>query len=229
MVATNWQLYDIGQQINEAMFKDGSNSGYVLKPDCLRNNKKRRIKTDELPNILKHDIPQYVNIEIISARQLPKPKDLKERTFDPYVELEFYNGKVDDVNLYCIEGKVGSYKVNKEITALLEKGKQSPDEILNEFCDPAVTFKTCVVSKNGFRPIWRQRCEVKYSSNASNLTFVRFLVKCNTSEQKDVVIGVFCSKLSNLKQGYRTIPIYDHQGEEYIYSSLFVNIQYGML
>ena len=37
MVATNWQTYDLGQQLNEALFENKIFQGYVLKPSVLRN------------------------------------------------------------------------------------------------------------------------------------------------------------------------------------------------
>ncbi|GMM36981.1 phosphatidylinositol phospholipase C [Saccharomycopsis crataegensis] len=35
MVATNWQTWDLGEQINESMFNYGSRSGFILKPQYL--------------------------------------------------------------------------------------------------------------------------------------------------------------------------------------------------
>jgi phosphatidylinositol phospholipase C delta len=76
---------------------------------------------------------------------------------------------------------------------------------------------------NGFNPVWNYRFECHFKS-VNGLDFIRFLVKTG-----DITFAVNCSKLSNLTQGYRHIPLYDLKGEEYIFSTLFINIKYEEL
>ncbi|KAI3406571.2 PLC1 [Candida oxycetoniae] len=66
MVATNWQTYDLGQQINEAMF---ANEGYVLKPEHLRKPIIRSSKYYSLEPPKPKNI--QFRIEIISGHELP--------------------------------------------------------------------------------------------------------------------------------------------------------------
>lgn len=109
MVATNWQIWDSGQEISEAFFESiGSGIGYTgyrLKPKTLRklemtNNDtlkydKEKIKLQNL-NSLIFDREHEFSISIISGQQLPRPKDLvtpNSNGYTPWVELEVYNVK----------------------------------------------------------------------------------------------------------------------------------------
>lgn len=82
MVATNWQTYDLGQQINEAAFEVVNKKGYVLKPPSLR---KPLLKSER--NISTGIKKTKFLIEVISAHQLPKPKNT-ESAINPFVSFE---------------------------------------------------------------------------------------------------------------------------------------------
>lgn len=83
MVATNWQTYDIGQQINEAMFHGAGRCGYVLKPQNLQFQKKNRRQESVVAPRIKF------TITIISALQLPKSKGSNAAT-NPFVSVEIH-------------------------------------------------------------------------------------------------------------------------------------------
>ncbi|KAG5419520.1 PLC1 [Candida metapsilosis] len=85
MVATNWQTYDLGQQLNEAMFEGVDKKGYVLKPAHLR---KPIIKSSKFFKMF-HPASKTIrfSISIISAHQLSKPKDTDE-VISPFVTCE---------------------------------------------------------------------------------------------------------------------------------------------
>ncbi|KAK9383500.1 PLC-like phosphodiesterase [Kockiozyma suomiensis] len=85
MVALNWQTYDIGLQMNDAMFSFSDRAGYVLKPSTLRTIQGQHDASTKLYRT-------RFSIEIISAQQLPRPKDLKpDESFDPSVEVEVFS------------------------------------------------------------------------------------------------------------------------------------------
>lgn len=88
MVATNWQTYDLGQQINEAMFDGGIRRGYVLKPKNLR---KPLLKSSHAYQILPKVKKIYFEIEIISAHQLPKPRS-SNIAINPFISFEIIGG-----------------------------------------------------------------------------------------------------------------------------------------
>nr|CAG8506247.1 3923_t:CDS:10 [Entrophospora candida] len=80
LVALNWQTFDLGMQINQAMFAVNGRCGYVLKSDRLRN--------PDLCLSSDQPKPRTLSIEIISAQQLPKPKEAtKGEIIDPFVEV----------------------------------------------------------------------------------------------------------------------------------------------
>ncbi|CAG8455021.1 8033_t:CDS:10 [Paraglomus occultum] len=83
MVALNWQTFDLGMQINQAMFMVNGRCGYILKPERLR--KYESLTT----NALATTTTWKLTIEIISGQQLPKPKEqTKGEIVDPFVEVE---------------------------------------------------------------------------------------------------------------------------------------------
>lgn len=76
MVALNWQRSDDGIALNRAYFSP--KVGYVLKPYWLRPN------GPDPPNA----IIKRVSVTIISAQQLPRPRELRtSETFAPYVTV----------------------------------------------------------------------------------------------------------------------------------------------
>lgn len=93
MVATNWQTYDLGQQLNEAMFEGVNKKGYVLKPAHLR---KPIIKSSKFFKMFQPASKTIrFSISIISAHQLLKPKDTDD-IISPFVSCEIIGA--DKVN-----------------------------------------------------------------------------------------------------------------------------------
>lgn len=82
MVATNWQTYDIGQQINEAMFNAPLGEGFVLKSEILRAPYSREKKV-----VSRTTTSKSVEITVISAHQLPKPIEWLG-DINPFISLE---------------------------------------------------------------------------------------------------------------------------------------------
>lgn len=198
MVATNWQTYDLGQQINQAMFQipfqrnSTWHSGYVLKPEHLLQNVQ---KTKDISSIYEKEKHKRiaVHIEILSAQLLPKPKESKEKdcSFAPYVCLRFICDKLirplHVSNGFAISGSEGSTKYCKD---------------------------------NGFNPVWETGFDITLRDTSFN--FLSFTVKSG-----DVGIATCCLRLDYLKKGYRHIPLYSMEGERFIFSTLFIKIDYN--
>jgi len=193
MVATNWQTYDLGQQLSEAMFNCGAKSGYVLKPPQLRNtsqNQKFKLLRPEVNFI-------ELSIDVLSGQLLPRPAGLKaDEGLNPYVVFELIEPSI-----------VGDLKITDLTTGA-------------EMKTSATSFPTKGITSNGFNPVWNTRFEAKIKG-LNGLNFIRLLVKTG-----DTPFAVYCCKLDNLNQGYRQIPLYDLQGEEYIFSTLFIRVNY---
>ncbi|KAH3673707.1 hypothetical protein WICMUC_003523 [Wickerhamomyces mucosus] len=190
MVATNWQTYDLGQQINEALFKPTGKIGYFLKNQNLRNlNSNVKFKyLNQSIDFLKF------KIDIISAQYLPKPNELK--ILNPMVQFELIDTKLINgmtiTNLFTLEKSISKDGIGQ----------------------------TNIINGNGFNPIWKYRFE-GLIQNSNDLNFLRFLIKSDNSP-----FATNCFNLTSLRKGYRHIPLYDMNGEEYIFSTLFIHVEY---
>lgn len=204
MAALNWQTFDVGMQLNQAMFDGGTDkSGYVLKPlegrqiqlmpnlspdECVGKRRRKKVGFE---------------IEIISAQQLMRPWSLGEkRTLDPYVEVEVF--LADD-------------KRNKP-----ESGAAPTAQ------DAQLKYRTKIVRDNGFNPDFNQSFVLDVTTKYPDLIFVRWSVKLADSKgynDKAPPLATFTAKLSSLKQGYRTIPLLDNHGDRFLFSTLFCRIR----
>lgn len=85
MVATNWQTYDLGQQLNETFFDSVCGSGYVLKPFELRRPSLKSTMRKQLKKPLKE---VKFEIKVISAQQLHRPLIID--ALNPFVSVEVF-------------------------------------------------------------------------------------------------------------------------------------------
>ncbi|QLG74430.1 hypothetical protein HG535_0G03130 [Zygotorulaspora mrakii] len=194
MVATNWQTYDLGQQINLAMFqlsnqKNGVlHSGYVLKPPSLIP---KVAKVQELPSLYKkmRRSITHINLKVLSAQLLPKPSDGHngKELFAPYVTVEF----------------------------IIDEEPISPVGVTNGSKISATTASTSFCKENGLNPSWDT--EMSLLVKSLDFAFVRFTVKTN-----EIILATSCFKVEYLRTGYRHIPLYNVEGEVYIFSTLFI-------
>ena len=108
MAATNWQIWDCGEELSESLFASiGSEvasglgySGYRLKPKNMRNLEtstttydKEKLKVQALSSLV-FDKERFFDISILSGQQLPKPKEFGNtgsNGYTPWVEIEVYN------------------------------------------------------------------------------------------------------------------------------------------
>ena len=198
-------------QIHEALFQANYQHGYILKPQTL-------LPVSHPPSS-HHPTPYEskpcrvkLDIHVISGQQLPRPKDYKlGQTVDPYVQIE----------LICPNGQIS-------------EGRTRP------------------VRDNEFNPMWDERlsCEmttpsrefvfVRYRSTPAKVTDERFSLHNGDKSAGSNLFASYCIRLQDLHQGnlspaslylcggYRHVPLVDLQGEKYIYSTLFVKINWSM-
>ena len=205
MAALNWQTFDTGMQLNQAMFDGGTaQSGYVLKP---LEGRQIQLMPNLSPDECVGKRPRKkvaFEIEVVSAQQLMRPWNLGERrTLDPYVEVEVL--MADD-------------KRNKSDAAAYAAAQQMQ-----------LKQRTRITSNNGFNPEFNHTCSFDVTTKYPDLVFVRFSIKLADKGYNDKAapFATFTAKLSNLKQGYRTIPLYNHKGERFLFSTLFCRIKKG--
>ncbi|KAL1835912.1 hypothetical protein VTJ49DRAFT_5896 [Mycothermus thermophilus] len=206
MAALNWQTFDLGMQLNQAMFDGGTGqSGYVLKPlEARQIQVMPNLSPDECVGRRPRKKVAF-EIEVISAQQLMRPWNMGEkRTLDPYVEVEVL--MADD-------------KRNKADAAAYAAAQQTQ-----------LKQRTRIVRDNGFNPEFNHTCSFDVTTKYPDLIFVRWSVKLADKggyHDKATPLATFTAKLSNLKQGYRTIPLLNHEGEKFLFSTLFCRIKRG--
>ena len=116
MVALNWQRWDEGMMLNEAMFR--GSSGYILKPNGYLGNQTSsaipRLSTESQADAIAHKL-LTLSIEVFAAQSIPLPLgDTRPSGFHPYVKCELHVEKPAERTGEPIEGggkaKEGEYK-----------------------------------------------------------------------------------------------------------------------
>lgn len=207
MAAMNWQTNDLGMQLNQAMFDAGTDqSGYVLKPHSMREI---RMLPNGIPAEAKGKLVRKnvtFSIDVISAQQLMRPSNLAaNRTLDPYVEVEVFHA---------------NDKRDKHDSTV---GIPTPT-------DSPLKRHTNVVRENGFNPVFDEKMKFSITTKYPELVFIRWSVKFSTTGEPNDRAGTmatFTSKLTSLKQGYRTLPLLDANGDRYLFSTLFCRVDVG--
>lgn len=188
-MALNWQKWDEGMMLNEAMF--ANTGGYVLKPIGYRQEKLLPNGGDpgasaaaSAPTILHSRLD--LKITVFAAQDLPLPhKDDKSSGFKPYVKLELHTepphtllpAKREDAR-----AKEGQYKARTRT----QKGVH-PD-----FRAETLAFGRV----EGVFP---------------DLAFVRFLVKDDEIMRDDLAAWA-CVRLDRLRSGYRFVRLWNAKG-----------------
>ena len=218
MVALNWQTYDLGMQMNDAMFAAGADqSGYVLKPSELREIKMIPTVPEEAGagHIKRERKNVNFSIDVISAQQLMRPKGLAAtRSVDPYIEVEVYHA--DDKT-----------KENKGVVG--EGGLDASGKDGASGLGVPHRRRTQIVQENGFNPVFDKKFNFDLTTKFPDLVFVRWTVRCSSDgisySDRGFPLATYTAKLSSLKQGYRTIPLYDSNGDQFLFSTLFCRIK----
>lgn len=216
MVATNWQLWDCGEELSESFFRSTGlssgvgYSGYRRKPEHMRlirfKQDKNDLKTELLRN-LEFDIENFIDITIISGQQLPKPKDCI-LDYTPWVEVKFYNLKPKHGELVHVKNLVGiaaNGTVNCDVD-ISDQQSTAEAEVQDErrkfgivklknvdqySTDPHhdAVFKTgCAENSNNlFKPSWNLSCRLKYLTSINDLSFVRIIVKSSNNSKSNMI------------------------------------------
>ncbi|EGO18883.1 hypothetical protein SERLADRAFT_480572 [Serpula lacrymans var. lacrymans S7.9] len=209
LVAINWQTFDLGYMINHAMFQRNGRSGYVLKPAALRLPDK-----ELLSKRTKHNF----DVTIISAQQLPRPKDSSGREvmdksmINPYVEVSIH---IPD----WTTPPTAQASTSQLIPSTSTTGSSSPTVAR------MLTYRTGVVKNNGFNPVWQETLSLPFDcvGGMKDLIFVRFAVR-NEGDNEEEPIALYCVNLGSLEMGYRHLPLHDSQLSQYLFSTLFVEV-----
>lgn len=218
MVALNWQTYDLGMQMNDAMFAGGTDqSGYVLKPSEIREIKMLPTVPEEAGegHVKRERKNVTFSIDVISAQQLMRPKTLTtNRTLDPYIEVEVYHS--DDKNKES-KGVVG------------EGGLDASGKYGSSGLGTPHRRRTKIIRENGFNPIFDEKFNFTLTTKHPELVFVRWTVRCSPDghnyNERGLPLATYTAKLCSLKHGYRTLPLHDNNGDQFLFSTLFCRIK----
>ncbi|KAF2028808.1 1-phosphatidylinositol-4,5-bisphosphate phosphodiesteras-like protein 1 [Setomelanomma holmii] len=207
MVALNWQTYDLGQQLNQAMFSGGDDrTGYVLKPTALR-------RVSQIPVLGPRKAPKKevnFSVKIISAQQLPRPRNLaQDAQVNPYVEFE----------MYCAEDMGANATGTGGQDASAPNGHSGIGNPLRK--------RTKIVEGNGYNPDFGNDIEMKVTTRFPSLVFVRWTVwnSVDARTTDRTPLATFTAKLNSIQQGFRHLPLFDVNGEQYLFSTLFCQIK----
>lgn len=115
IVALNWQKWDEGMMLNEAMF--AGTGGWVLKPKGYRGERLSqvtKILDESQADAIEHKTLS-LSIEVFAGQNIPLPMgDTKPDGFRPYVKCELHIEKPEERSGAPIEGggksKEGEYK-----------------------------------------------------------------------------------------------------------------------
>ena len=218
MAALNWQTHDLGMQMNDAMFAAGTDlSGYVLKPSGLREIKmiKNVPEAAGAGHVKRERKNVNFSIDVISAQQLMRPKHLPAtRTLDPYVEVEVYHADDKGKDVKGVVGEGGLDASGRDGSS----GLGAPHR-----------RRTQIAQDNGFNPLFDRKFNFDLTTKYPELVFVRWTVRASRDgynyDDKGPILAVYMAKLSSLKQGYRTIPLMDNNGDQFLFSTLFCRIK----
>ncbi|KAG6865067.1 hypothetical protein C0991_005342 [Blastosporella zonata] len=214
VVAINWQTFDLGYTMNQAMFQRNGRSGLVLKPDALRG------KDELLSKRSKH----VLEVTIVSAHQLPR---LKDSTGHEVIEKSIVDPLVE-VTLHIPDWTHPPFGLKSRSTlSLSTSATPNPAEVTSP---RVVQARTRSVRNNGFNPIWREKLELPFDvvggKEMLDLIFVQFtVIEDDYDQDEDDPIAVYCTPLSCLEKGYRHLPLHDSQLSQYLFSTLFVQVQ----
>ncbi|KAH7098050.1 PLC-like phosphodiesterase [Auriculariales sp. MPI-PUGE-AT-0066] len=197
LVALNWQTFDLGYKLNHAMFLRNGRAGYVMKPLALR-------AVDKI--LLQRRTNHILDITVISAQQLPRPRDSDGREVfgkqiaDPYVEVSVH---MPDWTHSPFDPAAAGEGTTRARTS---------------------TARTNVVKNNGFNPVWQETLSLAYDvvGDMRDLVFVRFEVYDETDDENS--LAEYCMSLGSLQYGYRHLPLHDGQLQQFLFSTLFVQI-----
>ncbi|KAH7318189.1 phosphoinositide-specific phospholipase C [Stachybotrys elegans] len=203
MAALNWQTFDLGMQLNQAMFQGGTDaSGYVLKPTELRDIQVLPYNADFAGGKKERSVVSF-SIDVLSAQQLMRPANLAaNKSMDPYVEVEVFHAN----------------------------DKRDKKDAPSHPQDSPLRVFTEVIHENGFNPVFKEgKFKFKVTTKHPEMVFVRFSVKLSndgTPNKSDrPPMATYTVKLCHLKQGYRTLPLLNHAGEQYLFSTLFCKLK----
>lgn len=201
MVSVNWQTWDLGMEMNAAMFARAGRSGYVLKPELLRRKEKGEKDKETWKKVKRYEL----RLEILSGYQLPRGTggggDAEGSTIDPFVEVTLF--------------APGAAAVPKRRTKVVI------GNAFNPIFGGTFTIPFEAHPSAGMLDLVFLRLEVLTAKDKGDLAPWR-AGSTDPFDDKGEAVGAFVVGLGVLRPGYRHLPLYDAMGDQHLHASLFV-------
>jgi phosphatidylinositol phospholipase C delta len=182
--------------INHTMFLRNGRSGYVLKPSALRTKDKRQRE------LITKRTTYCLEIRVISAQQIPRPRDKEGReivnrsTMDPYVQVSVHvpdwplgpptisperstsqSNSRPSLDLKRVHSSsVSKPRLSSEQPSTTATTTAGPNDSYSfrSGSTPAkvIRDRTGVVKNNGFNPIWEEDLKLKFEVAGDMLDLV---------------------------------------------------------
>lgn len=222
IVALNWQKYDKGIMLNEAMF--AGTGGWVLKPPSYRSDAllpQQSSSTVSPPGSLEHGTPPPssrvpklldITIEFLAAQDIPLPPDSAESSFRPYVKCTLHTETLKSSPgssraRRSLERRRSSHSDRKADKA--SKAKQTTVDGLSK-----TLLKGRTHTQHGRSPdlggesiIFK---DVPVDEEA--LSFLRFKVEDDIELRPDETAAWACFRLDRVNSGIRLIRLFMKHG-----------------
>ncbi|KAF6061123.1 Phosphatidylinositol-specific phospholipase C, X domain family protein [Candida albicans] len=135
------------------------------------------------------------------------------------VEIDIWNGDSNTTTTTVIVNHGRTLLTNKLANVIVLSNKKFAF-INNE-----------IIRENGFNPNFNTKFSGSIITTTNDLIFIKFVVYASTSLNypdygENFPIAILVTKLNYLKQGYRYIYLNDLLGEQLVYSSIFIKIEY---
>ncbi|KAK4106596.1 PLC-like phosphodiesterase [Parathielavia hyrcaniae] len=193
IVALNWQNWDEGMMLNEAMF--AGTSGYVLKPEGYRVHKQLPATSTTTTNpepqavAVKH-YTMDLTLQILAAQAVPLPAgDDSPSSFRPYVKAEVHVEQAGE--------------------------RHGTDPVPADGCEKEAEYKAKTKSARGCDPDFKGQ-ELVFSGVPGvvpALSFVRFQVR-DDEVGRDSLAAWACVRVDRLREGFRFVHLLDAEGVE---------------
>ena len=184
VVALNWQSWDVGMILNEAMF--AGSDGYILKPPGYRS-------TGNPEEAVEHFIPskrlERVAVTVLAAQNIP------------------LLDAGDDSNDLVSSVKI---RLHTEPDALAAMARETSDD---EEDKPPVYAGQTAKSKGTSPDFGGEVVEfLNIEGVVPELTFMSFLIMKDSSIGPDVMTAWACVRLDRTRLGYRFVRLFDKHG-----------------
>jgi len=199
-VALNYQTHDKHVIINEGKFRDNGGCGYILKPTILRNPS-TPFDPDQLRTFVPTSKIRKLKIEVINARNLPKPFPKQEKQKP--------------------KSFISKFKTAGSTPTFVDPFVRI--KVVGVPCD-CKKVKTSKVNDNGFNPEWMEMFEFDFMMSEMDVIVFTVYSQEGVGRSK---LAYISAPVETLTDGYRILELLDPKqgGKKIPLCNLFCRFQ----